>query len=466
VVGGALRDALMARQSGDVDVAVATDVRVAGPQIAATLGGTHVALDESRGIVRVVVPVKDGTSGVDISQLDEGIEEDLRRRDFTVDAMALPMHRLGHGDPGRHLIDPLGGLSDLRARVIRAVAPGTFAADPVRLLRAPRLAAQLRFDIDATTRTQIRAGAHLVTDVAPEPTRDELLKLLAEPGATDSLRLLDELDLLCRVVPEISEARGVTQPKEHHWDVFGHLLETPGQVERVIDPQPDRGGFVETGLPGFDGKEDHFAEEVSDGHSRRTLLKLAGLLHDVSKPATRTVEESGRIRFIGHHTEGAAVAEAVLKRLRLSRRGVALVALMVRHHLRPSQMAQQGEMPSGKAIYRFFRDAGEASVDTLFLNLSDYLAARGPDLGRDEWSRHCRLVQHILREGLERKAPEVLPKLVNGHDIMDELRLDPGPRVAALLQEVTDAVANGQISTREEALELVRNKMEMRDSRA
>ena len=129
-------------------------------------------------------------------------------------------------------------------------------------------------------------------------------------------------------------------------------------------------------------------------------------------------------------------------------------------------MAQQGEMPSGKAIYRFFRDVGDASVDTLFLNLSDYLAARGPDLGRDEWSQHCQLIQYILREGLQRKAPEVLPKLVNGHDIMDELRLDPGPRVAALLQEVTDAVANGQISTREEALELVRNKMEMRDSRA
>ncbi len=434
VVGGALRDALLDRETGDLDVAAATDVRVAGPQIAASLGGTYVPLDESRGIVRVVVPMKGGNSAVDISQLDAGIEEDLRRRDFTVDAMALPMHRLGSGDLNRYLIDPLGGLSDLRARVVRAVTPGTFMADPARLLRAPRLAAQLDFDIDEATSTRIRADAHLVTEVAPERTRDELLKLLAEPGATESLRLLDELDLLCRVVPEVSEARGVMQPKEHHWDVFGHLLETPGQVETMIDPQPDRDGFVETETLGFDGKEDHFAEEVSDGHSRRTLVKLAGLLHDVSKPATKTVEESGRIRFIGHHTEGAAVVEPVLKRLRLSRRGVELVALMVRHHLRPSQMAQPGEMPSGKAIYRYFRAAGDASVDTLFLNLADYLAARGPDLGQEEWSQHCRLIRHILVEGLERKAPEVLPKLVTGHDIMNSRSLDPGSRVGYLLQ--------------------------------
>jgi poly(A) polymerase len=234
----------------------------------------------------------------------------------------------------------------------------------------------------------------------------------------------------------------------------------------MIDPRPGHGGFVETETPGFDGKEEHFAEEASDGHSRRTLVKLAALMHDVSKPATKTVEDSGRIRFIGHHTEGAAVVEGVLKRLRLSRRGIELVALMVRHHLRPSQMAQPGEMPSGKAVYRFFRDVGDASVDTLFLNLADYLAARGPDLGRDEWSQHCRLIQHILREGLEHKAPEVLPKLVTGHDIIDELRLDPGPMVGSLLQEVTDAVASGQISTKEEALELVRAKIEMRDARA
>ena len=466
VVGGALRDALLDRRTDDLDLAAATDVRVTGPHIAASLGGTYVPLDEARGIVRVVAPAKEGTSTIDISRLDAGIEEDLRRRDFTVDAMALPLHRLGSGDLDRHLIDPLAGQSDLESRVVRAASPGAFAADPARLMRAPRLAAQLGFVIDEATVTRIRADARLLSGVAPERTRDELLKLLAELGATGSLRLLDELDLLCRVLPELSEARGVTQPREHHWDVFGHLVETPGQVERVIGPRPGHAGFIESETPGFDGKEGYFAAEVSDGHSRRTLVKLAGLLHDVSKPATRTVEESGRIRFIGHHTEGAEVAEAVLDRLRLSRRGVELVALMVRYHLRPSQMAQRDEMPSGKAVYRYFRDVGDASVDTLFLNLADYLAARGPALGRDEWVQHCRLIGHILREGLERKAPEVLPKLVTGHDIMDVLRLGSGPRVGAILREVAEAVANGQITTRDEALELARANLEMRGTGA
>ena len=466
LVGGVVRDALLGRETRDIDVAVAADARAIGLELASFLGGRFVLLDKTRGIARVVVTGDDGTSFVDLNPIHDGIAQDLRRRDFTVDAMAIPLVDAASGRSWSDPIDPHGGLSDLREGVIRAVDSSVFEADPARLIRAPRLSAQIGFGIAEDTAREIRRHARLVTTIAPERIRDEFLKLLAEPHATASLRLLDGLDLLCRVIPELADARGVTQPKEHHWDVFNHMVETAGEVERVLSGRPGADGFVESEVPGFEHRGDHFAEEVSDGHTRLTLLKLAGLLHDVAKPATRTVESSGRIRFLGHHAEGAEVAERALKRLRFSGRGVELVRLMVHYHLRPSQMAQKGEQPTGRAIYRYFRDVGDAAIDTLYLNMADYLAARGPDLGRREWSEHCQVIGHILREGLERKAPETLPRLMDGHDIMESFSLSPGPRVGSILGLVREAQASGEISTREEALEFVKANLQVVDDRA
>ena len=170
--------------------------------------------------------------------------------------------------------------------------------------------------------------------------------------------------------------------------------------------------------------------------------------------------------FWGHHTEGAEISRRILKRLRFSRRGVELVQLMVENHLRPRQMAQPGELPTGRAVYRYFRDLEDAAIDTLYLNLADYLAARGPALRQGEWSEHCRVIGHILREGTERKAPESLSTLVDGHDIMGAFSLDPGPKVGLLLGLIQEAQASGEVSTREEALNLVKANLDLRDGGA
>ena len=466
LVGGVLRDSLLGRETGDVDVAVAADAQGVGRELASFLGGRSVPLDKTREITRVVVTGDDGSSFVDLGSISQGISQDLQRRDFTIDAMALPLSETASQHWWSDIIDPHDGLSDLREGLIRAVAPSVFEADPARLVRAPRLSVQLRFEITEDTTRLIRRHSHLVTGVAPERIRDEFMKLLAEPCVAASLRLLDDLGLLCQVIPELADAKDVTQPKEHHWDVYNHLIETSGQVENVVSEQPGAGGFVGDSTPHFERMRDHFEEEVSDGHTRLTLLKLTGLLHDIAKPATRTVESSGRIRFLGHHTEGAEVAERILQRLRVSGRGVELVRLMVQYHLRPGQMAQEGELPTGRAIYRYFRDLGDAAIDTLYLNMADYLAARGPDLRRHEWSQHCRVIGHIMREGLERKAPDTLPNLVNGHDIMKTFSLSPGPKVGTLLRHIQEAQAGGEINTKEEALKMVQANLDMGQERA
>ena len=459
-MGGVVRDLLMDRELGDVDIAAVDSAGVAA-RIASAMAGRVVSLNDDREIARVVIPLAAGTCYVDVSRMRGSIEEDLGQRDFTVDALALPATREIDSNVRRHVIDPLGGQIDLRAGMIKAVSTSVFQDDPVRLLRAPRLAAHLGFEIDGKTETQIRKNAHLVEIVAPERVRDELLRLLARDGATRSLRMLDSLDLLCRVIPELEEARGVGQPIEHHWDVFNHLIETVGNIEVVAGGRPASHDFVAELVPRFHGMDSYFDGPVGDGHTRATVLKLAALLHDVAKPSTKTVELSGRIRFLGHDKEGGETAAAVLERLRFSRRTIELVRTMITHHLRPNQMAPPGEMPSGRAVFRYYRDLGDAVTDTLYLSLADHLAAKGPDLEREEWASQCRVVEHILREGRERSSPDVLPKLLNGRELMGVFTLSPGPRIGMLLDIVQEAQAGGEVNTREEALELVKSKLEL-----
>ena len=161
---------------------------------------------------------------------------------------------------------------------------------------------------------------------------------------------------------------------------------------------------------------------------------------------------------MGHHSDGATIAEGVVRRLRLSSRGTALIRTMVEHHLRPWQMAEPGKLPTAKAIYRYYRDVGDAATATLYLNLADYLAARGPELEVEDWSEHCRVTEHILQG--RSSMPEVTHSpLLDGNEIMDEFSLAPGEHVGVLLELVREAEASGEISTQQDAVLLVKSKL-------
>jgi poly(A) polymerase len=184
-------------------------------------------------------------------------------------------------------------------------------------------------------------------------------------------------------------------------------------------------------------------------------LKLAGLLHDVAKPETKTFDDTGRMRFFGHADVGAQVCGRVLRRLRFSAREVALVQTMVKAHLRPVQMAQQGP-PSRRALYRYFRDCGDAGIETLFLSLADHLGTVGPRVSESGWRQHVALVNYILSKRFQEEETVSPPRLLGGDELMAELDLPPGPQVGRLLETLREAQAAGEISTREQALALAR----------
>jgi poly(A) polymerase len=457
VVGGFVRDWLLDRQTADIDIAVCGDALCIAQDIAEAVGGKYVLLDEANRVARVVVA--DGQMWhLDFSSFSDGIKNDLARRDFTIDAMAVELQGLISGS--MQLIDPFSGTNDLKQRLVRAVNQRVFMEDGARLLRGVRLAGELGFKIEPGTEGLIRENCRKAKLVPGERLRDELVRILALPGSGELVRYLDELGLLTEIVPELKEMKGVEQPKEHYWNVFDHSVETMAAAEFLL-----REGLWKYGkenllkvTPWSDEISQHFDEEVSSGSNRRVLLKLGALLHDIAKPATKTVDETGRTRFLGHAKQGAATAVGVLERLRFSGREIRLVENLVYHHLRPAQMSNEG-LPTSRAVYRYFRDTGDAGIDVLFVALADYLATHGPRLDIDEWQQHNQLINYILTEHVKQEA-EVLPvRLIDGHDLMDIFGLTPGRLIGELLTEVREAQVAGELSTREEAIALVRKEL-------
>jgi hypothetical protein len=198
---------------------------------------------------------------------------------------------------------------------------------------------------------------------------------------------------------------------------------------------------------------------MSDERTRLITLKLAALLHDAGKPLARTMDETGRIRFIGHHEAGTRIAGEVLTRLRLSRIEVRLGETIVRHHMRPLQLAREMRV-SARAVYRFFRDTGDAGVEVLLHALADNRATYAPDAEYDQWPRLADLSARMLGDYWERQAERVAPApLIDGSVLLREFDLLPGPHIGELLEVVREAQVSGEVHTREEAMALVRNRL-------
>ena len=459
VVGGFVRDGLMGRTNNDIDIAVAGDAIVIASLVAQAFDAKMVPLDEVNQVARVILPRAEGHWHLDFASLRGTINEDLGYRDFTINAIAANLAQAKRDWSQVEVIDPMNGCRDLNSRIIRAVSDTVFQQDPARLLRAVRLAATLDFSIDPATEALIQRDSSLINKVAGERLRDELCLILETHNAYQFLCYLDRLGLLSPLMPELTVTKGVTQPKEHFWDVFDHSLETVACVERLLrERYADNDDKLLALVPWSPELAQYFAQEVSGGHTRTAMLKLAGLLHDIAKPLTKTIEENGRMRFLGHAKEGAAMAAQIMERLRFSNREIKMVKLMVEHHLRPGYLLTE-EMPSRRAIYKYFRDTAEVGIDTLFLGLADHLAARGPTLDHEQWRKHVETTQYIISKWFEGKTAVAPPKLIDGHILVDKLGLPPGPQIGELLEMVREAQAAGEIQTPEEALDFVRKRL-------
>ncbi len=447
LVGGAVRDAALGRAVTDVDVIVRGDPGEAAARMARAAGGPRFRLSEEFETWRVLDPA--GGWHADVTPLRGGsLAADLGMRDFTVNALAVPVADLD-AEPA----DPTGGLGDLESGTLRAVSERTFEDDPLRLLRAARLAAALGLELDAATidlaqRSAVRAG-----EPAGERQLAEIRLLLGGPDPVRGLALMDELGATAGVLPEVESIRGVEQNPNHHLDVHGHTIAV---LERLLE--------VEAELPTYVGKRAPEVEALLDGQladqmTRRVALRFAAVVHDLGKPATRG-DAGGYITFIGHDRVGAEIAAGLCERLRASRRLTAYLAGITANHLRLGFLIH--ELPlSRRRVLDYLRATDPDPVDVTLLTVADRLAARGSGVvaGPEMVQAHLELARQMVGEGLDwlRDGPPRAP--VRGDELAAELGIERGPEIGRLLEEVEAAVFAGEVSGRDDALALARSAL-------
>ena len=441
LVGGAVRDRALGRVTEDFDVAIPGPVAEVARALGRAAGGFVFELSEAFGAWRVVA--HDRSWQLDLLPVDDGgIEQDLARRDLTINAIAAPLHGSGY-------IDPFGGLDDLRERRLRAVAVDAFERDPLRTLRVARLACELDFGVAPDTLVLARAAAPQLAAVAPERVFVELRRVICSPAALDGLELMDRIGATDAVLPELSALRGVQQSRFHHLDVFDHTRAVLAETI-AVERDPER----ITGDPAVAAALTRYLDEpLANELTRGQALRFGALLHDIAKPRTRGVSAEGRVTFMGHDELGAEMASAILTRLRASERLRAHVAALARHHLRLGFLVHR--MPlSRREVYDYLTACAPVALDVTMLSIADRLATRG-DNAEPAIARHLELARQMIGEALAfEDDPPRAP--VRGDELADALHIRRGPRVGALLAELEAAAFTGEISDRDGAIAYAR----------
>jgi poly(A) polymerase len=441
IVGGALRDELLGRPVRDYDVAVAGDPARAARALAKEVRGPVFRLSEAFGAWRVID--RKGGRVWDFSPLQgETIEEDLRRRDFTVNALARPFE-------GGDLIDPLGGRADLERRTLRVIGPEAYERDPLRALRLPRFVAELGFEPDAETERLTRAAAPNVASAAGERIFLELRRLVIADGAIPGLQLADRLGVLEAVLPELTALHGVEQSDYHHLDVYDHTLEVLARQIELEQRLAEVFGVEEAARV-----ERVLAAPLADELTRAQALRFGALLHDIGKPATRDVLPGGRITFMGHDALGEQMVGKLSRRLRTSERFARFVGGLARHHLVLGFLVHERPLDRAK-VYRYLRRTTPVEVEVTVLSCADRLATQGRKAD-EATAAHLELAAELMTAALDwrEQGPPRVP--VRGDELARELGIEPGPELGRLLAELEQAAYAGDANTREQAITLAR----------
>ncbi len=447
LVGGLIRDlALKKEVARDYDFIVSGMVEAVARLAAHRLGGTAFLLDRQSGSYRVVVKTDAGAVTLDFSLMrGSSIEDDLKERDFTVNAMAVDLADLS--ESRARLIDPFNGLADASTSVLRAVSEGAFVEDPLRCVRAVRLSFCCGLDIEPATKALAEASAGLLRGTAAERIREELVRIFGCRRSADAVRLLYALGIIDAVAPVLSGWKDV-----QGYDLLGHSLSTLDEADRLIDMISD-GTFIS------------HREELKAHLSRRrgpinmdVFFRVCAFLHDIGKPLT-LARESGRLRFIGHDSAGASLAKEMLLGLRFSKAFSTAVSGVIKNHHRVFMLLLLPER-SPRAKAHFFRASGGSSgITLLLLALADARATSGR---RDE------ALEAMAAEMIEFHYGVYLKKrprpILTGDELKRIFSLPEGRIIGELMSEVAKGVEDGMIKTKKEALSHVRRSLDGRSA--
>lgn len=433
LVGGSVRDSVCGREPMDYDIAVAENPESYAENLAAKLKGRVVAIGKPGfPLYRIVgAPI-----AVDVTPIKgASITDDLAHRDFTINAMA---YDLSNGK----IIDPTGGLADAQQGVVRMVSKRAFEIDPVRMVRAYRMAAHLGFVIAAATAGTIKSQARKIQTSAGERVWVELLLILSRTNSYDSIKQMTQDQLLFAIIPELKQLKGCSQSPPHHLDVFEHTLLAYQSLENVLC-RPAQYFSYQT--------EPLFIPDIQ----RQALLKLALLLHDIGKPVQRTQDAEGKIHFYGHTATSAAMARPIFKRLRMSNKQAHWVEWIIDNHSRPHDLFKldQCNRLTPKAIGKFLRKTGENAPCLILHAMADNLG-KNPDISNGIKQR-LDFFSQLLKSHYKTAAARETTPLLDGRDLMDAFGLSPSPLLGTLLKGVEERRLAGLLTDKKEALDWV-----------
>lgn len=384
--------------------------------LANSIGAAFVELDAENKIYRIVL----GDDYADIAQgLNNNIDDDIKRRDFTINSMFYSLNNA-------EFIDIAGGFDDIKKRIIKTFDLKNLSDDPLRMFRAFRFKSKTGFKIDSEILNFIEKNAKTLGIIAKERINQEIIKTFEGEYLVESLLEMLDIGLLEEVFPFIVEIKKIPPNSHHHLDLVHHSIETVKNI-RINKP----------------------------------LLKLAAFYHDIGKPKCWTIEaNTGRHRFIGHDEIGGKLAAEELSMLKFSKRQIEYISKMVKNHIYPSALAHGAFAETGgvtnKAAARFVRKIYPDIEDLLELARADRLSARGEAVCDDMVNENLKNLQYLLEYYFNVKDKmQTLPKFLDGKEIMKILKINPGPKLGEIIDALKEAQIEGIVKCKEEAVEFI-----------
>jgi len=470
LVGGAIRNALMGMNVTDLDF-TCTEGIATGKRVADRFGFDFYVLDHEHDTCRVIETLPDESRAhYDFAGFrGKDLLEDLKGRDLTINAIAYEIF-------SNTIKDPLRGVNAIREKRLSACSEHAMADDPLRVLRVIRFANALKFRIDEELMTQIQANSVFLGKVSRERVRDEIVKILSGSNPHIALQLMQRTEILCEIFPELIALKKQPQSPPHVHDVWGHTLSVVRHLRNIIDLIAQE--FDETGsnadvhngmlvlkLGRFrQNLIDHFNHPGIDGRDLIGLLTLAALFHDVEKPNTITIQEDGRIRFLGHDALGSVRIRDRMIEYKFSGKETEKIATIIRYHMRFHSLISRkeaGRQISNRSIYRFFQQAELAGAELVILGLADLRGTYEHTLSPERW-RTALDVAECLLDAYFSRFSEVIdpPLLLNGFDLMNEFGMKQGQEIGKVLEYLREEQAASSIIDRETAFEIVKAYLE------
>jgi poly(A) polymerase len=515
LVGGSVRDLLIGREPEDWDFIVEGDGIHFARDFAEKSGGHFIILenkvDESRVVIKKGVDSQDkkeiesvsddknilrntfesgnGTSPPEtvfdfIGLRENSLEDELERRDFTINAIAISLkdflNILKEGEEGVSnsffredssslFLDPFNGRRDLKKKRINLIRDDGFKKDPIRILRAFRFACEYGFHIGEETLEKISASKSLLKRMPPERMRFEIFSISATVNSYPVLLEMGDRGVLSEIMPELEEMKGLPQGKGGGMDLWDHAFRSYEEVEKLVNdfsgikPLTNRKAGIQFAL----NLDREILEEIqlyfNSRSNKAALLKIAALLHDIGKPKTFSRNKNGEVHFYGHDRAGADIVERLGKEcLRMSNREIGTLKSCVLHHMWPHLLAEEPSITS-KAVRHFLREGGDDAVGILILAYGDGIASISHEGDTSRIKNLGQLILKILSARIEeRKSP--FKRVINGDDLINRLGMKPGPQMGEILKRIEEEQQDGRIKNSEEALALAREWMHKHSS--